>query len=141
MHGRGYVARLSGSTAEWISIVFHMALGVEPFRFVGGQLRFEPSPTIAKWLFTKKAEGDFEKDTFAVKLFGKTWIVYYNPQKRDTYAGKGLRPVRYRVRYENGRELVHEGKSLPDRLARDLRQGQLSRLTIDLAETVGRMLK
>ena len=129
VHGTGFVARLSGSTAEWISIVFHMALGPQPFLWKDDQLRFEPAPTLAQWLFTKKAEGGFEKDTFGVKLFGKTWIVYENPARRDTYAGKGLRPVRYSLRYEDGREAVHEGKSLPDRPARDLREGKLTRVT------------
>jgi hypothetical protein len=133
IHGTGFVARLSGSTAEWISMVFHMALGRQPFRWKDGQLRFEPAPTLAQWLFTKKVEDGFEKDTFGIKLFGKTWVVYENPARRDTYAGKGLHPVRYSLRYEDGRETVHEGKSLPDGPARDLREGKLSRVTVKLA--------
>ncbi len=31
VHGTGFVARLSGSTAEWISMVFYMGLGAQPF--------------------------------------------------------------------------------------------------------------
>ena len=132
VHGAGFVARLSGSTAEWISIVFHMALGAQPFRWKDGQLSFDPVPTLAKWLFTRKAEGAFEKDTFGVKLFGKTWIVYHNPSGRDTFAGKGLRPIRYHLHYDDGRDLVHSGRSLPDSQARDLRDGRLQRVTIEL---------
>lgn len=133
LHGTGFVARLSGSTAEWISMVFHMGMGGRPFRWEDGQLRFEPDPTLAAWLFTKKADKEFDKDTFGLKLFGKTWIVYRNPSRRDTFAGKGLRPVGFHLRYDDGREARQEGRFLPESLARDLREGKLARVTIDLA--------
>jgi len=132
IHGTGFVARLSGSTAEWLSIAFHMGLGAQPFRWEGGQLRFDPKPTLARWLFTAKEEGEFGKNTFGLKLFGKTWMVYHNPSKRDTFAGKGLQPLSYALVYENGETAVHKGSSLPDALARDLRDGKLTRLTIEL---------
>jgi hypothetical protein len=132
VHGVGFVARLSGSTAEWISMVFHMALGAQPFRWKDGQMCFEPTPTLAKWLFTRKADGMFEKNTFGIKLFGKTWIVLHNPSGRDTFAGKGLRPVSYRLHYDDGRECLHKGHFIPDGLARDLRDGKLHRVSIEL---------
>jgi len=133
IHGTGFVARLSGSTAEWISMAFYMGLGEQPFHYAQGQLRFEPAPLLAKWLFTTKADGDFGKDTFGLKLFGKTWLVYHNPSKRDTYAGAGLKPATYVLRYDDGREIVHEGAYLPEALARDLRDGKLQRITVELA--------
>src|SRR5207302_11458687 len=86
VHGRGFVARLSGSTAEWISIVFHMGLGPQPFRAVRSAICFEPKPTLARWLFSVKAENGFEKNTFGLKLFGKTWLVYHNPSRQDTFS-------------------------------------------------------
>ncbi len=132
VHGAGFVARLSGSTAEWIAIVFHLGLGARPFRWDHGDLRFEPEPTLARELFTKSADGDFAKDTFGFKLFGKTWVIYHNPSRKDTYAGRGLRPARYLLRYDDGRDLTHEGNALPDALSRDLRDGKLARLTIEL---------
>jgi len=132
LHGSGFMARLSGSTAEWITIIFHMGLGDKPFRIVEGALRFEPKPTIARWLFTTKAENGFDKNTFALKLFGKTWLVYQNPSRQNTFSGKGLTPVRYRLLYDNGREAVHEGAYLPEAQARELRDGMLARVTIEL---------
>ena len=42
-HGVGFVARLSGATAEWISMVLHMGLGAAPFRVVDGAVG-------ARWL-------------------------------------------------------------------------------------------
>ncbi len=104
-----------------------------PLAFSNGQLRFEPAPLLAKWLFTTKAESEFGKDTFGLKLFGKTWLVYHNPSKRDTYSGKGVRPKSYTLRYDDGQEIVHAGSYLPETLARDLRDGKLQRLTVELA--------
>src|SRR5258706_6122886 len=132
VHGAGFVARLSGSTAEWLSIVFHMGLGAHPFRWIEGQLRFEPKPTLARWLFTSRDEGTFAKNTFSLKLFGKTWLVYHNPSKKDTYAGQGLSPAAFALLYENGETVSHDGPWLPDALARDLRDGKLARVTIEL---------
>src|SRR5262249_9345187 len=83
VQGTAFVAWLSGSTAEWLSIVFHMGLGSEPFKWVEGQLRFEPQPTLARWLFAPQPKEGFDKNSFALKLFGKTWLVYHNPSKRD----------------------------------------------------------
>jgi hypothetical protein len=132
LHGAGFVARLSGSTAEWISMVLHMGLGSRPFRWENQQLRFEPQPTLARWLFMRKAVGDFEKDTFGFKAFGQTWIVYHNPGRRDTF-GKGRAvPAGYHLKFKDGKEEHLEGALLPDPLARALRDGKLARLTIEL---------
>ena len=133
LHGNGFVARLSGATAEWISMVIYMGLGAKPFEWVKGELRFSPAPVLAGWLFEAKPVDGFEKDTFGFKVFGGTWIVYRNPGRRDTYAGKGLAPSSYRLVARDGREEVVEGRFLNGRLAHDLREGRLARVTIHLA--------
>jgi hypothetical protein len=133
LHGTGFVARLSGSTAEWLSMVFYMSLGPEPFKWVNNELRFEPHPTLPKWLFASQSENGFDKHTFAFKLFGKTWVVYHNPARRDTFGGRGLHPVRYQLEYENGETISHDGNYLSEDRARDLRSGKLTRLLIELA--------
>ncbi len=132
VHGTGFVARLSGSTAEWLSMVFYMGLGPTPFRWVDNDLRFEPKPTLAKWLFNPKAQNGFPSQTFAFKLFGKTWIVYHNPTRQDTFGTQGVSPVRYHLEYENGETAACEGNFLPDERAHDLRDGKLARVTIEL---------
>jgi len=113
-------------------MVFYMGLGPEPFQWVNQELRFEPKPILAKWLFAPTARNGFDKNTFAFKVFGKTWVIYRQASRQDTFGGKGLRPAGYRLHYEDGETVVHEGKYLPDRLARDLREGKLSRLAVEL---------
>lgn len=132
VHGEGFVARLTGATAEWISMVFHMVLGREPFRWVNGTLRFEPQPTVAGWLFSAKGDKGFPKGTFGVKLFGRTWVLLENPSGKDTFAGKGLHPAAYRLLSTDGHQQRHEGPFLPEELALPLRQGKFTRVVVEL---------
>jgi len=133
VHGAGFVARLTGATAEWISMVFYMGLGGNPFRVVDQKLRFEPQPQLADWLFAPKETKEFARDTFGFKLFAKTWIVYKNPKRKSTFGPGAVRPKAYEAHYFDGRNVQHSDAFLPAPLARDLRDGKLIRLTIDLA--------
>ena len=130
LHGAGFSARLTGAAAEWISMILYIGLGPRPFQWVNGELRFEPRPTLAGWLFKKS--GHFGKDVFGFKLFGKTWILYRNPGRRDTFGEKPLSPLRFQLRYASGKEAAWDGPCLPDEPARDLRSGKLDRVTIEL---------
>jgi hypothetical protein len=132
-HGVGFVARLSGATAEWISMVLHMGLGAAPFRLVDGALRFEPLPTLVEWLFTTVPGGGLSANSFAFKLFGQTWIVYENPARLATFGADAVVPVRFDLHYSDGRRLSHNGSWLPAELALRLRELQLSKLVIHLA--------
>ena len=132
VHGVGFVARLSGATAEWISMVLHMGLGAAPFRWVDGALRFEPRPTLADWLFTTQPSGGFGADSFGFRLFGQTWIVYANPQRRATFGPGAVAPASFELRYVNGTLHTHAGGWLPADLALDLRDGKLASVVIRL---------
>jgi hypothetical protein len=131
-HGAGFVARLSGATAEWISMVLHMGLGAAPFRMVDGALRFEPRPTLADWLFTDSPCGGFGADSFGLTLFGKTWVVYHNPARRATFGPGAAAPRSFSLRHADGRSSRHDGAWLPSALALELRSGSLASLVIEL---------
>lgn len=132
VHGVGFVARLSGATAEWISMVLHMGLGAHPFQMVDGALRFAPRPCLADWLFTTQATEGFAANSFGFKLFGHTWVVYNNPQRGNTFGHAALAPLGFELTYANGRQQGHAGDHLPEVLALDLRNGQLKSLVIRL---------
>lgn len=133
VHGVGFVARLSGATAEWISMVLHMGLGAAPFQMAGDALRFVPLPTLAEWLFTTVPTAGFGANSFALKLFGCTWVVYENPSRHATFGPDEVAPVRFDLYYNDGRNYSHSGSWLPALLALDLRECRLSRLVIHLA--------
>ena len=77
--GRGFVARLSGSTAEFIDMWLTMILGYNPF-FVNenNDLVFSLKPIINGEFFDKKGE-------FKAKLFATTDLIYTNKTKKSTY--------------------------------------------------------
>jgi hypothetical protein len=132
LHGGGFVARLTGATAEWLSIVFYMALGPQPFLWSEGQLRFAPAPTLARWLFRRSAADGFPRDAFGIRLFGRTWLIFHNPQRRDTFGRRPVRPTGYVLFHEDGRQEHYDGPYLPDGPARDLREGRMSRVVVEL---------
>ncbi len=132
-HGVGFVARLSGATAEWISMVLHMGLGAAPFRVVDGVLRFEPRPTLADWLFTTGPQAGFGAGSFGFKLFGSTWVVYDNPTGRATFGPAAVAPVGFELHYRDGTSRAHDGAWLPEALALHLREARLASLVIRLA--------
>lgn len=68
-HGRGFVARLSGSTAEMLSMYTYMFLGHHPFTFEDGELKLTFRPILSK---------DFFKDKKVKFTFYGAEITYYN---------------------------------------------------------------
>ena len=77
--GRGFVARLSGSTAEFIDMWLTMSLGYKPFSVNGkNELVFGLKPIINGEFFDKKGE-------FKTRLFSTTDLVYINKSKKSTY--------------------------------------------------------
>ena len=77
--GRGFVARLSGSTAEFIDMWLTMILGYKPFSVnEKDELIFSLKPIINGEFFDKKGE-------FKAKLFSATDLVYMNKSKKSTY--------------------------------------------------------
>ena len=132
-HGVGFVARLSGATAEWMSMVLHMGLGAAPFVIEDGELRFRPKPILANWLFTNQPNDEFSADSFGFKLFGHTWVVYANPKRLNTFGTDSVSPMAFELNYANGTKHAHTGSYLPEPLALHLREGKLESLVIALA--------
>lgn len=132
VHGVGFVARLSGATAEWISMVLHMGLGAAPFRVVDGSLRFEPRPVLADWMFTDTATQSAAAGSFGLKLFGRTWVVYENQKRASTFGAAAVAPTSYKLHYTNGDVMDHIGPYLLAELANDLRECKLTRLSVHL---------
>ena len=93
--GKGFVARLSGATAELINIWIVLCLGKEPFYLnKNNQLCLRFSPILKKELFTTTKETidcggkkvTLPVNTFSFKLFSKTLVCYHNPKRKDTFA-------------------------------------------------------
>jgi hypothetical protein len=79
LHGNGFVARLSGSTAEFVQIWLVMNVGKAPFFLdKNGRLVLSLFPALAGWLFDKHGEYKF-------RFLGKTQVTYHNPKRLNTF--------------------------------------------------------
>ena len=74
IHGQGFVARLSGATAEFLDMWRLILLGPVPFKITPDGVIFQPRPCLPGRMFKKDG-------TFSFLLFGKVEITYHNPEK------------------------------------------------------------
>lgn len=140
-HGRGCVARLSGSTVELLQLWTYLFFGDAPFISVDGDLRFQPEPVLAARLFSdceRSAAPFATAETLpaasaACTLFGATLVVYLNPQRRDCFGPNPVKPQRYRLYFRDGGEETVDAGYLGQAAAEALRQRMLRRLDIELA--------
>ncbi len=78
MHGQGFVARLSGSTAELLSIWDIMMTGHETFSYSNKTLQLKLMPILPKWLFDSNNSVTF-------RFLGSTNVTYYIDKPCNTY--------------------------------------------------------
>ncbi len=78
LHGNGFVARLSGATAEFVEMWTIMMAGQQPFVMQDGKLILQLRPTLPAWLFD-------ENDQVKFKFLGKIPVTYHNPVRVNTW--------------------------------------------------------
>jgi hypothetical protein len=127
LHGNGYVARLSGSTAEFLSLWLLLNLGREPF-FLNAKkelnLRFRP--ILAGWLFNKK------DSTYRFNFLSKISVIYHNPKRKNTF-GKKASTVKKIVFTDAQEKLITiNSDTLPHPYAEQVRARQVKILDIFL---------
>lgn len=119
LRGKGFVARLSGSTAEFMEIWQKMMFGANPFTIKDGELNFTPSPALPSYLV---GSGGVE-----ATLLGSTRVRYRT--------SKALIPGKYQVseivlHFKNGEVRRHWG-SVRGADALALRDGKVE--TVDVS--------
>jgi hypothetical protein len=75
LHGTGFLARLSGSTAEFLSMWHLMFQGPTPFVHdaESGALSLKLEPALPAWLFTDDGTVEFN-------FLGRVAVTYHNPR-------------------------------------------------------------
>jgi hypothetical protein len=123
LHGAGFVARLSGATAEFLSIWTTMMAGPRPFHLQDGQLCLCFKPSLPGWLFDTEGRLSF---TF----LGRVHVTYHNPDRRDLFPGNG-RSVRTAILYlADGRKVEFPEGIIGEPYARMVRAGQVTGIDI-----------
>ncbi|MBF0510931.1 MAG: hypothetical protein HQL13_01240 [Candidatus Omnitrophica bacterium] len=133
LHGQGFVARLSGSTAEFLHMWLMMNMGHEPFRLdARGFLSLTFEPILPSWLFTRKANKDCAAHTYSFKLFAKTRVIYHNPKLGDTFGLKAVKPQKVVLTYPSSKVVEIEGGILGEAQAKEVREGLIERVDVYL---------
>lgn len=146
LRGTGFVARLSGSTAEFLDMWLRMNVGARPFFLdAAGRVALRFAPVLPGWLFTDgettrtRVDRDGREQTvtvpagaFAFLFLGRTLVVYRNPERRDTFGRRGVAVRRIVLCDAAGREQEFAGDTLPAPYAVAVRDGVVPRLDIDL---------
>ena len=118
-HGRGFVARLSGSTTEVLSMWTTMMAGETPFTMENGDLAFSLNPALAGWLFDENGEISF-------RMCSETKITYHNPARKNTYGADAVKVVDLKI------DGTSYGNKLTGELADQVRKGQIKEIICEL---------
>jgi hypothetical protein len=122
-HGRGFLARLSGSTAEFLSIWVLMFIGKQPFQVNknSGELELVFEPVLPAWAFDEKGEVGY-------KLFSEIDVTYHTDGGGDLV---GKRPHKYEVYFKShdGKDVV-EAEVLPEYIAQQARRLDLKSIDV-----------
>ncbi len=120
-HGRGFVARLSGASAEFIDIWLYMLTGKKIFTVDDqGKLAFALKPALPAWLFKKGA--------LSFKLFSTIDVTYLNPKGKDAF---GVSPSGYTLTLD-GKEVELKGPVISEPYSRLIRDRKVSAIIAKL---------
>ncbi len=120
LHGTGFVARLSGATAEFLSIWSLMMAGQHPFTVQDGDLHLALKPVLPGWLFP-------EDGPLSFRFLGKTEVRYHNPGRLDTF-DPGLEVARIELRLQDGSQAAFDQSTIPPPYAEKVRAGEVARI-------------
>lgn len=122
--GRGFVARASGSTAEFLQMWQIMFFGKAPFRMCDNKLTFVFEPFIPDYLIPENGE---VKTTF----LGNVAVTYHTGKLSALIPGETV-PVRWTLTDHSGGRRTIDGESLPENEALAVRGGEVVQMDIEI---------
>ena len=143
IHGNGFYARLSGSTAEFVHMWILMFVGDKPY-FVdkSNKLCFQVKPVLKKEYFLKKdeiiryyspegvlKEETLKKGTLKFMLHGKIPVTYINVLNKNTFGDTGVKPSKYEIKLNDGK-IVEFNNFVTEPYAHLIRERKVSEITV-----------
>jgi len=124
--GEGFLARLSGSTAEFMDIWKLMFIGPDLFSYNDkGKVEMKLIPALPSWLFDDP-DGDSEPTldddgnyVVSFKLFASIPVTYHNAGGKDLF---GIGPKSYKVSMFDSKPLEIDGPAIPEKIAFKIRR-------------------
>ena len=126
LHGQGFSARLSGSTAEFLSMWKLMFVGAKLFSYENNELNFTFDPIISNEFFDENGELSF-------RLFSNVGVKYVNKDKLSTF-GENKGTIKKMIISYEGKELEVEGNKLVGVYANLLRNKKIEKITCYIAK-------
>ncbi len=117
LHGRGYVARLTGATAEFLNMWTLMMAGPQPFLVQDGELRLAFQPTLPDWLFR-------EDGTLTFTFLGRCAVTY----RRGAASARVSRVTAATLELPTGERVTLPGAVIAAPYAAMVRDGEIRRI-------------
>jgi hypothetical protein len=121
LHGAGFVARLSGATAEFLSIWTTMMAGQRPFFLKNGELCLAFSPTLPGWLFDRDGR-------LTYTFLGCVRVTYHNYDKRDVFPNNGVSARAVILHLADQRQIEFTEGIIGEPYAQMVRSGQITNI-------------
>ncbi len=123
-HGKGFVARLSGSTIEFISMWKLLLFGPHIFTVKDGELAFTPEPAVPAYLIP-------ENGILETTLLSNTKMSYHFAEVKDYIPGdymiKGMKFC-----YRNGTVADTKFSYVTGTLAEEIRKGKVAEIVVEI---------
>lgn len=123
LHGKGFVARLSGSTVEFLNMWVELFIGKKPFK-MAEELTFRLSPVLPAYFFS---DG---KVSFT--LFGDISVTYQNAASQATFGKDRVEPISYKVSLKSGEYQTFDGAGVTGEWAEHIRNKAVASIEVEL---------
>ena len=126
LHGAGFVARLSGATAEFLQMWLWMTAGLRPFTINRRkELELRLAPILPSQLFDQAG-------VFTFRFLGQIEVTYRNPTRHPTFGPGAVSPQRMRLSMRSGHHAEFRSGALPAPYADMCRRGEVTSLDVTL---------
>lgn len=123
-HGKGFVARLSGSTVEFLNMWTIMMFGRNPFTVQGGELVLQLEPALPEYLVEAG-------QTVEAVFLGETKVTYRIGDKKDYFPGEYV-ITECELEYKDGSVMNAGQFEIRGKLAQDVRSGLVKEIRVTL---------
>lgn len=123
IHGKGFVARLSGSTVEFLNMWQIMMFGKQPFTWENGKLSLQFKPLLPDYLISE--------NTIEAMFLGTIPVIYKLPDQ-NTITPANAKISRYEVTDNNGTIIRVNSGVIEEELAKRIRNKEVSQIVVTL---------
>lgn len=123
VHGKGFVARLSGSTVEFLNMWQIMMFGKQPFTYLNGSLSLQLKPLIPHYLIGAS--------TVEVTFLGSITVIYNLPDK-ETITPNNSKVRGYEITTSAGEIITVNSEIIEGKLAKTIRERKVSLIRVNL---------